>query len=250
MELIAPYELNKQCREIGHEIIHEVLTNGPNVSDETFDEIFEPLITSIEDRTRFHVEKEIDELRGQLEDQDREEELDDIVSKRRAEISERFYVSNLDILVYSWFLPRRNTDKIEYTVVHPQLDIDDVSDAEVLRYGPDNHHWNQYRRVYAITFIDQYLSGIYKCITSYGNLFTFIKDNDLSLDQITNYLRMLDATGIIIGSEASVFLKVANFTHNYNCQLVIRKGIRKGMICGRTLYRQGKCRYHIRQTAN
>jgi len=99
MALILRQELQLKCRETGHDLVSAVLTEGPDISDERMDEIFEPLIESVETRTRDAIQSEMDELRGQMSDRQQEIARQDIISERKASIIDKclLFIDDVDV---------------------------------------------------------------------------------------------------------------------------------------------------------
>lgn len=258
MELIPRYELQLACRTTGHNLVSEVLNAGPNISDHRIDEIFEPLIDSVESRARDAVQMELDELYGQIEDKKEQDLRDDLIASRRANIkdksiiyvdSEPLYESNVQIL----WPPHR------YGV-----SVDDISDSELMLYDSDDSHWDDYRDQYYLDFEDktnerdaQHLNQIFKYISSYDEelIIPYMKQNDISTKQLMFYINKLvemnvDTHRIKIIIDMIKYFESQSQSQSQSqrhrqCQMIIRRGIRKGAVCGRSTHLSGKCRYHL-----
>jgi hypothetical protein len=249
MELIPRYELQLECRDAGYNIIQESLKHGPDISTERLDELFEPLITSIETRTRDAVEKEIDEYRGQKEDRDESEECADLVDERRSAICEKYvyHITNLEdddeFMMnsnYSWYTPRINTDHIKFRKI-PGQDLSDVQDNDFLEIDPDDEFWDDYHTNVYITCSTAHLANIYRLRiqNSTQQLLSYVSKNGKdSWNVIVSDITMLKECGVFVPNEYDIICQLHAILPNF-CRSVLKSGKRKGNICGRI----GKCRH-------
>lgn len=252
MELIPRYELQLECREVGRNLIDTVQDLGHDITDEHIDVIFEPLITSVETRTRDAVQHELDELRGQLDDQRDCVAVDTIVEERRADISEsmNLYVNDVPCNIWSHYLPKGfqlHSTPIKYKLDESTLDLDDVSEDELLSHDSKDPYWNEYKNTCHVTISDPILAQLYlmngSCQSAKAML-EYFKEHELTNQQVLTYTNALRDSGVYIGTNLCIIEQVLSMIHDKECQMTIRAGLRRGRLCGRKIRRNGKCTYH------
>ncbi len=119
MTLVLRQELQIECRSVGHNIVDTVLDKGTPLSDTELDELFDPLLDKMQGKTIEAVNASLDEFRGELEDRHKSDDLDDIISERRAKITEHIFMSlrcqgrpNYDGRIYAFHDIKRCTENI------------------------------------------------------------------------------------------------------------------------------------------
>lgn len=227
MALIAREELQIGCRAAGQCVVHEVLSSGPDISDDRMDQLFEPLITSIEERTRNSVEREIDEYRGQREDNDRESKRQEIIAQRKAELEEQYKIyimvdpdlvphqsdsdtdtdSDVDpdwecaseweyVHATSWQprLPTKDTQYITVRKIRPQYSVEDLDDNDVM---DESYNSDDYVTIYQVRVADIHMKQIFLFninheIDPFAN---HIMHNNLSHTEVLRYVDNLRDAG-------------------------------------------------------
>jgi hypothetical protein len=254
MSLIAREELQLKCRETGYSLVSEVLNEGSDISDERMDEIFEPLIESVEARTRDAVQSEMDELRGQMDDRCEENERQDIISERRASIRDKCILFIDD---EPQIEPPLSIFKSVAQYEPAWLDIDDADDDELMECDEDDERWDDYREHYTINFDSEdpdstHLKAIFKMMLNYntGQIIPYAETHGISIWTMRDYLTKLEDMGIttFIFRDFKQTLDCVKATDSRTCQRIIYAGVRKGSICARRIHRNGKCRYHLKRS--
>lgn len=220
-------------------------------------EIFEPLIDTIEARTRDAVQSEMDELRGQMDDRHEEDERQEIISKRKASIRD-----NSLLFIDDELESCTGISMFKRVAQHEpaQLDIDDVDDEELMECATDDECWDDYRDHYTINFDDSdpdvtHLKAIVKMMINYEThrIIPYAKTHEISIWTVRDYLTKIENMGFntcLFAEYKQVMDYVkdqAGFANSRTCQRVIYAGVRKGAICGRQIHRNGKCRYHLKR---
>jgi hypothetical protein len=262
-DLIPRYELQIDCRDVGQSVVAEVMDCGPDITDQRMDEIFEPLIDSFETRTRDAVIKEMDELQGQAEDRREEEQHIQLVQERRADILDLMILSiNDDLVEYTdgWIM--------EQTGFSSSWDLDNVDDDEILEYPVDDEHWDDYRTSYHLDFEDDaHLLRIFRMLqnSDEDQIIPYMQAQRLDVWDIPSYIDKLQDKGVDT-HRANTLVTYINQLRQLRvpvgagvgvgaaaapvCQMVIKSGSRKGVICGRTVRGRGKCSYHFHRSEN
>lgn len=240
MALIAREELQIDCRLAGHTVVHEVLASGPDISNDRMDELFEPLVSSIEERTRDAVEREIDEYRGQREEQDEDAARQSIIDQRKADLEEGFQVylmvnapgqspsptssesesesepnwewnSNWEYVSCSWEsrLPTKNTDHISVRKVPPRNNVDDLSDEDIMDQSYDN---DDYATTYLITVSDVHTKQIllYNLQSDTEAFAQYIKEQHIAPADVLTYVDRLRSAGCGISYRTDILIEVIN----------------------------------------
>jgi hypothetical protein len=240
MALIARYELQLECRSTGQQVVHAALEAskmGSNITDQQMDEIFDPLIAAVEERTRIAVENEIDEYHGDRADRDESIERDRLIEERRADISDKVTVMIKDTVFgdwvktgYDWNAPSTESEYVQHTYDYG-LDVDDLEDEELLENNADDARFDDYRTRCTMHFTDVHLAEIYKHKIN-GNtekLPAYMKDNNLTIQQVVDYISQLKDVGIHISSEYKMLLNFGQTTNTKTvsyCHRVLMTGKR------------------------
>jgi len=177
--LIARHELQLNCRSTGQEIEEAVLKHNPvgthpprRLETKEIDMIFKPLITKIEASTRRAVKRERDEIEGEAEDAAAEQAREDLISERKAEVSEKaLYIINggPSMVMHSChgYVWKRNFTG-EGTIVgpwpklvgvrtkNPEDDLDDVDDEEFLEHEPNSPWWHSFMKTFVFDLAEPY----------------------------------------------------------------------------------------------
>lgn len=254
MSLIAREELQLKCRETGYSLVSEVINEGPDISDERMNEIFEPLIDSIESRTRDAVQSEMDELRGQMDDRREENKRQDIISGRKASIRDKclLFIDDEPEIEIPMHLFK---SVAQYEPA--QLDIDDVDDDELMECSSEDEHWDDYRDHYTINFDSEdpdvvHLKAIFRMMINYqsSRIIPYAETHGISIWTMRDYLTKLENMGFDTYpfSDFKQIMDCVKAVDSRTCQRVIYAGVRKGSICGRRIHRNGKCRYHSKRS--
>jgi hypothetical protein len=84
------------------------------VTDSDLDTAFKPLIDLVQEKTTTAVERSLDEFRAELEDRDQSNELDDLLTSKRANILDYVHISinGCDPLRKKDFFGVKNTNAI------------------------------------------------------------------------------------------------------------------------------------------
>lgn len=245
MALIAREELQIECRTAGHDVVVEVLSAGPNISDDRMDELFEPLVSSIEERTRDAVEREIDEYRGQREERDEEAARQEIIDQRKAELEENFQVylrvdpalntSRADIESesdsvdsdserewdwdssweyvpgVSWVsrLPSKNTDHISVRKIRPRYDVDDLSDEDIMEQSYDA---DDYATTYLVNVADIHTKNVllYNLRSDTEAFATYVKENHILPQCMLQYVERLREAGCELTYRTDMLIEIIN----------------------------------------
>jgi len=256
-ELIPRYELQLDCRSAGQSIVSEVMNCGSDITDNRMDEIFEPLIDSIESRTRDAVQMEIDEMQGKADDNRKEYMRDIQIDERIANIVDK-------VKVYvNGDLSRKYTDPSVFKDTGYSSScnyIEDVNHDELLMYSSDDDHWDDYRKSYYVDFDaaateaedSQHLENIFNMLYNLNeeHIIPYMRKNSLDVNKIPYYINCLKDMGIDTYRTDYLINIIEQFRSeitNPVCQIVIKAGIRKGSICGRPIKERSCCLYHSKR---
>jgi hypothetical protein len=275
MALIPREELQLDCRNAGRNLETYILSKQPptSLSGEEIDEVFSPLIDSIEERTKQAVQHGIDEEQGRMQDMKDEYARMDLILHRKATLmgkcnlevwsedgsSVRSFAANEDAKDLVDGLLRAENNSWDMLVEPIQLsegaDLNEVEDDEFLLYDVDHHHWNQLLPVYTVVLKEPYCELI--GYNRDGFLKYLREHPELGCDELKDLIRNLNKYWLL---RHTYFLEgmldflnlglVGNGTTviERRCQMVIRAGIRRGRLCDRPCQRgKNKCHYHVRR---
>lgn len=264
MSIIPREELQLECRQTGRNVVQEVLDVGAEITDDRMDELFEPLVNTVEQRTYEAVQTELDELRGQLEDKKEEDARADLVSSRVSHITETKIIhsrsgvaldseSELDMYEthetrYTWNLPRHTTEDILVQETAPEADVYDLDDEDVMDYSTDDEHWDDYKSHVRITFSSKRLEDIYNFLERgrpIDEIVGYCLEHSISQHELVHYADQLQYSGMSVGSLRGI---IAYHRLYKPCQIVMKGGARRGQICGRHVQRGGQCNYHRKKS--
>jgi hypothetical protein len=242
MEIVLRQELQLECRDVGRNIVQSV-RDGGDLTDTAMDKLFDPLIDSIQTKTMTAINASLDEFRGELEDKYEEAEMDDILSKKRADILDEniITINGVRQRIISMYVPHTNTKNIKIVHSEPSND-NEITDDELLKYRQNDSYWSQYVESYEITITDEHLTYIYNCIVYYNrrSLVPYCLRENISYDELVGHITELQNSGVFI-SDLDIILNISKLRKGY-CQTVLKHGRRKGHVCGQV----DVCRYHMR----
>ena len=250
MEIIPREEFKLECIDVGHQIITTVQESGA-ISDDKISDLFDPLYNSVKQRTQDAIQDSLDELRGELEDRDESDALDKILSERKAAITESTWMKldagcgTMNRNVCNGYLPKKNTEHFQFSIVNSKRDVDDIEDDELIQYSESHKHWNKYKTIYHTKITCPLMLKLYVNLINFHCEKSY--DMDLSSPALLNALTELGETGIYMGCNYTSLLQLLRaykaVVHS-TCQLSIKSGPRKGSVCNRPVHTKSKCRYH------
>jgi len=139
-------KVESSATQFGREVERETLTSG-GLTDEKLEELVKNshLMKDVEEAVRENAQRELDEYIGQKEDEAGENAREDLISERKAELSEKVIISQPPKRrrVREW-RARSISEAIEVPITLPDKDIDDVSDEEFMIHDEDSEVWDEY----------------------------------------------------------------------------------------------------------
>jgi len=139
-------KVESSATQFGREVERETLTSG-GLTDEKLEELVKnsQLMKDVEEAVRENAQRELDEYIGQKEDEAEENAREDLISERKAELSEKVIISQPPKRrrVREW-RARSISEAIEVPITLPDKDIDDVSDEEFMIHDEDSEAWDEY----------------------------------------------------------------------------------------------------------
>lgn len=140
-------KVESSATQFGREIEKEVQTAG-ELTDERLEEMVKnsQLMKDVEEAVRENAQRELDEYIGQKEDEAEENARDDLISGRRANLSEKV------VVILPPFKRRRMREyraekisiAVDIPIIPPDKDIDDVSDGEFVLHDEKSETWDEY----------------------------------------------------------------------------------------------------------
>ncbi len=264
MELICREELQLECRSTGRQIEDTILAEKPqdgHLPEERLDNIFKPLIDSVEKKTELAVRRELDEEAGRKTDRAEEDARQDIIDERRTEISERCHISvNGKITMFyncieKFKLLSEDCQQegwqefvTDCTILDAPLDLYDADDDDLIEHDEYDSHWDDYIPTAEVTVNKKYeqVVGAF----DYSRITEFVKDNSLTPSQTVSLLKFMEKYGL---SKYQYYVKpLISMARAWRqdditqkCPMVIKSGKRKHGICGRPVKRRKLCSYHV-----
>ncbi len=254
MEIVPRYKLQFECRSAGRQVEDTLLAKRPadgHLPDTELDEVFEPLVTYIEEKTEDVVRQEIDEQRGREEDKKRDTARERMFSEKRANISEKVVVTineestetvNKDIINMLRDLQANGSNIVKEVDYDSEDDYSYPSDTDLLNYSTDDDYWDDCRSRAEVTIaapFDRFIGKSQRDVTNY------INDNNQSSGETVKFLETLLQLRLLrYDYYLSGMLDIAKIWNAKRCGLTLKSGIRKGKLCRRKTYKMGKCRYH------
>jgi predicted DNA-binding ArsR family transcriptional regulator len=197
MEIVLRQELQHECRSIGHTIVDLAKQSESTITDEELDEVFKPLINMVQEKTQSLVELSLDEFRAELEDKAEENEMDDLLTTKRADILEYVMVSENgnapERNKYHLYTRLKSTHNITITKRRP-VTVTEITDDELINYPKDDPHWTQYLRSIDITFKDPNIYSIYQ---NQYDLTGICIEKDISYPTLCTHIDELMESGLV-----------------------------------------------------
>lgn len=210
MEIVVRKELEIKCRNVGREIIN--LAKQDTVTDSDLDTAFKPLIDMVQEKTMTAVERSLDEFRAELEDRDQSNELDDLLTSKRANILDYVHISlnGSQPLKRKDFFGVKNTPSIKVTRSPPRHS--DIHDDDLLEYPEDDPYWNSYIPSINVDIPDPKLAALYnlvpRCMSTTKIVDICIK-HDIDYTELCQYMEELLQANVINDYSSSTMILTA-----------------------------------------
>lgn len=263
LQLIPREELKLECHDTGRQLESKIFAKHPSsLSPEEMDEVFTPLIDSIQEKTEKAINRMIDEEKGLQKDYEEREEKESLISSRRGTLSEtvgKFVVVSEDgSHERSWEMCDNNfinglhrawKDGWEGILSYENVEcgyLYDVDDNEFLSHDEDDFYWQDYLPEIRVTLKDPYHDLI--GLTEEGFI-DYLKRHQMTLEQIEKLIDPLNRYYLLKYTYyLNYALGIIGCINQKKCQMVIRRGSRQGRLCDRPCgVGKNKCGYHIRK---
>lgn len=236
-DLIPREELKFECRSAGREVETQCKKKYKacgrkmrSLSTKEIDNIFEPLIDHIEEKTKIAVSRERDEMEGQIADQKKQDEKEDIINKRRAELSETlgklvinssddshtrtFYLINTDTEFIKG-LQEAFDEKWEMITSWEEeySRLDEIDDETIYRHKEDDDFYQKYLQEIEVTLKAPYsqLIGL-----DHEGLFEFIRNYKPSRSELDSIMKNLNKYRLL-----KYYFELDIIFNTYECMLEV-----------------------------
>jgi hypothetical protein len=166
------------------------------LTDSELDTVFKPLIDLVEEKTHIIVERSLDEFRAEMEDRAQDNEMDDLLTTKKADILEKVLVSENGGTpeIKSYIGKLKSTANILITRTRPTLTCE-ITEDELYEYPKDDPYWSKYLKKINISIPDPKLYALYKAYSS-DVVNTCIR-HDITYDALCKYIDELIEAGAI-----------------------------------------------------
>lgn len=261
MQIIPRQEFQLDCRSTGQQLEQMVMARDPPqpLTVEEIDEVFEPLIDKVEQRTEAAVRREIDEEQGRVRDRAESAARASMYSNAKAEILDkvRIFVNDDECRSTSAAtaraLKRAHDDGwwaiTSYEVEDAKADLDHLDDpVEILSYDSTDDHWDDFVENIFVDLsapYDELLGATQNQVVNYINRSNLTPSQTLELLRSLNKYRIPEFTYYLDG-----MIQMAEWAVGQRCQMVLAGGKRRGSLCERPAKRRKKCNYHLRKESD
>jgi len=251
------YDLRDDCRDAGYNIVDEVQSFGPDISEGRMDELFQPLLEEFKRKNEEAAEQERDEVMGELEEREEENARSDRENELRSELSDKKHIVIRDekqsfmtqtYVHYEWYVPKRDVqgnESIRIVRHQPVLDYDDLDYDDLINLSKDDK--DDYMETIEIFTSSVQLGYVVfnniennKAVPSLQHL-EIIQQSNANMNTFQTAAHKLLSDGWVKQTQLPS-------KSQSTCQRVIRAGKRTGKICHRTVKRANMCPYHLRKS--